>query len=56
MERLQFRSTSLVDIQAQLHERDLLREASAHRRAPLPHPLARTRWRGLSILGRRILG
>ena len=27
MERFHFRSTSLVDLQAELHERDLLRQA-----------------------------
>ncbi len=56
MERKHFRSTSLVDIQAELRERDLLREVDARRRAPQPHPLTRSGWAGLSILGRRILG
>ncbi len=56
MERRHFRSTSLVDIQAELRERELLREVQARHRAPRPHPLARTGWSGLSILGRRILG
>jgi hypothetical protein len=56
MERLHFRSTSLVDIQAELRERDLLQEAHARRRARLPHPMSRTSWPGLIILGRRILG
>ncbi len=56
MERLHLRATSLADIQAELHERDLLREAQARRRAVRPHHLARTGWAGLSILRRRILG
>jgi hypothetical protein len=56
MERPHFRSTSLVDIQAELRERDLLREAGPRRRAPQPHPLSRAGWHGLTILGRRILG
>ena len=41
MERLHLRATSLADIQAELHERDLLREAQARRRAVRP-----TRWPG----------
>jgi hypothetical protein len=56
MERLSLRATSLADIQAELHERDLLREAQARRRAVRPHHLARTGWAGVRILGRRILG
>jgi hypothetical protein len=56
MERLHFRSTSLIDIQAELRERDLLREARARRRARSDHPIERTGTFGLSILGRRILG
>ena len=56
MERLHFRATSLVDIQAELHERDLLRDAQVRHRAARPHPLTRAGWAGLSILGRRILG
>lgn len=55
MERLHYRATSLVDIQAELHERDLLREARARRRASQPDPLGRTGWAGLSVLVRRIL-
>ena len=55
MERLQLRGTSLVDIQAELHERDLLREARARRRASQADPLVKTGWAGLIILGRRIL-
>jgi hypothetical protein len=55
MERLHFRSTSMVDLQAELHERELMREArAAHDRAP-------STWRrsapmGLTLLRRRILG
>jgi hypothetical protein len=56
MERIHFRSTSLIDLMAELRERDLLREARARRRAARPSPLARTGWAGLTILGRRILG
>jgi hypothetical protein len=56
MERLHFRSTSMVDILAELHERDLLREARTRRRAPSSERLARTGTFGLSILGRRVLG
>ena len=55
MERMSFRSTSIVDLQAELHERDLLREA---RRPALPRPRQRTRGIrfGLTLLGRRLLG
>lgn len=55
MERLIFRSTSIIDLQAELHERDLLREA---RRPELRSPLARKRGvrYGLTLLGRRLLG
>ena len=56
MERLHFRSTSLIDIQAELRQLDLLREAEARRRAPHPDPLSRTGVHGLRILGRRLLG
>jgi hypothetical protein len=56
MERLHFRATSLSDIQAELRERDLLREARGRWRAPDRHPVSRTGFHGLSILGRRILG
>jgi len=55
MERLHFRSTSLVDIQAELRQRDLLREADARRRAARPHPLAEAGWAGLTFLGMRLL-
>jgi hypothetical protein len=55
MERLHFRATSLADIQAELHERDLLRDARARRRAAQANPLGRSGWAGLTILGRRIL-
>ena len=56
MERRQFRSTSLVDILAEMHERDLLHEANARRRAARVHPPTRTHWARLSFLRRRILG
>jgi hypothetical protein len=55
MERLSFRSTSIVDLQAELHERDLLREA---RRPELRRPRPRKRGirHGLTLIGRRLLG
>jgi hypothetical protein len=53
MERLHFRSTSLLDLQAELHQRELLREASASRRVPRPNPTVRKALFGLSIFGRR---
>jgi hypothetical protein len=58
MERLHFRATSLSDIQAELRERELLREARARYRAPERHldPVSRTGLHGLSVLGRRLLG
>jgi hypothetical protein len=56
MERLTFRSTSHVDILAELRQRDLLREARARQRAQQPPPLGRTGWQGLRIFGRRLLG
>jgi hypothetical protein len=56
MERLHYRSTSLVDIQAELHERELLAEARVRGRARSPRPPTRGARFGLSILGRRILG
>lgn len=46
MERLHYRSTSLVDIQAELHQQELLRDSRAtrpmelrRRRRPLPFAL-----------------
>ena len=56
MERHPFRSTSLVDLLAEVHERDLLREANARRRAARVHRVTRTGWARFSVLGRRILG
>jgi len=53
MERLHFRSTSLLDLQAELHQRELLREASASRRVPPPNPAVRKARFELSIFGRR---
>lgn len=51
MERLRYRSTSLVDLQAEVRQRELLAEAD---RARLPRPADR-RWTflGLPIPGRR---
>jgi len=55
MERLHFRSTSMVDIQAELHERELLREArAAHDCAPSPR--RRSAPMGLTLFRRRFLG
>ena len=55
MERLHFRSTSMVDLQAEMHERDLLREAqAADDRAPAPR--RRSTRMGLTLLRRRFLG
>jgi hypothetical protein len=53
MERLHFRSTSLLALQAELHQRELLREASDTRRVPRPNSIARTSPFVLSIFGRR---
>ena len=52
MERHRFRSTSFIDIQAELHEQELLREVS--RRGVRPRRRA-TRF-GLTVLGRRLIG
>ena len=55
MERLHFRSTSMVDLQAEMHERELLREArAAHDRAAAPRRRATPM--GLTLLRRRFLG
>ncbi|MGH2418646.1 MAG: hypothetical protein ACRDFY_09965 [Candidatus Limnocylindria bacterium] len=56
MERFRYRSTSLVDLMAELHQRDLLAEASRldeQRRAPVRRRALRF---GLPILGRRRKG
>lgn len=53
MERLRFRSTSSIDLMAELHQRDLLDEArrlSEQERAPVRR---RARPFGLRIFGRR---
>ena len=53
MERLRFRSTSAIDLMAELHQRDLLDEArrlDAQERAPVRR---RARPFGLRIFGRR---
>lgn len=55
MERLHFRSTSLVDIQAELHERELLADARRATSTRVPRRPRVTRF-GLSQLRRRILG
>ncbi len=56
MERHRFRSTSIVDIQAELHESDLLREARERNAPRRPKPRSRGLLGGLSLLGRRIIG
>ena len=56
MERLHYRSTSIVDLQAEMHERDLLREVRGLSQVPRPRRRARGSRFGLSILGRRLIG
>lgn len=56
MERQHFRATSLFDIQAELRERELLREARARWRAPQRDPESGTGLPGLTVLRRRFLG
>ncbi len=56
MERLHYRSTSLVDLQAELHQRDLLRGLTGHRHDAVPPHRERARRFGLTLLGRRIGG
>jgi len=55
MERHPYRSTSLVDVLAEVHERDLLREANARQRAARVPRVTRTGWAGIRALRRRIL-
>jgi hypothetical protein len=55
MERLAYRSTSLVDLQAELHERDLLRELR-HGRPPASRSRPRALRTGLRAIARRLLG
>jgi hypothetical protein len=50
MERLHYRSTSLVDIQAELHQQELLRDAQASR------PIETRRRRRSLLFGLRVLG
>lgn len=50
MERLHYRSTSLVDIQAELHQQELLRDARAVR------PIEMRRRRRSLPFGLRVLG
>jgi hypothetical protein len=55
MERLRYRSTSMVDLQAEMHERELLREARTSRdRGPVLRRRAAPM--GLTLLRRRFLG
>lgn len=51
MERLRFRSTSIVDLQAELHQRELLEEAECRHRVPASR--ARRGLLGLGIGWRR---
>ena len=52
MERIRFRSTSVVHLQAELHERDLLARTERKRGAPIGRP-GRTVF-GLDAAWRRI--
>jgi hypothetical protein len=56
MERLRFRSTSLVDLQAELHQADLLREIRPFEPDRRPTPRRRGLPFGLTVLVRRITG
>lgn len=56
MERLHYRSTSLIDLQAELHQQDLLREARAAGSAARRHRRPRAMPFGLRLLGRIIPG
>lgn len=51
MERLHYRSTSLVDIQAELHQQELLRDSRATRPIEM-RQRRRARPFGLRLLGR----
>jgi hypothetical protein len=56
MERLRFRSTSLVDLQAELRQADLLREVGHFDPDRRPKPRRRGLPFGLTVLVRRITG
>ena len=56
VERLHYRATSLIDLQAELHERSLLEDASRVARRPVRPPRRRADPLGLSLLRRRIFG
>lgn len=56
MERLHYRATSLIDLQAELHERSLLEDASRVARRPVRPPRRRADPLSLSLLRRRIFG
>ena len=56
MERLHYRSTSLVDLQAEMHERNLLQDAARASRAPGSQRRVRSAPFGLSRLMGRLLG
>ncbi|MDQ2690194.1 MAG: hypothetical protein M3Y29_07980 [Chloroflexota bacterium] len=53
MERLHYRSTSLLDLQAELRQQELLREARAAGAAAARHRAPRALPFGLSVLRRR---
>jgi hypothetical protein len=53
MERLHFRSTSVTDLQAELHERDLIREARLAAAPRFVRPRRTGLDRLLDLLGRR---
>jgi hypothetical protein len=53
MERLRYRSTSLVDIQAELRERELLAEAERARAPRVDRPRRPAMLFGLPLVGRR---
>lgn len=56
MERTRFRSTSLVDLQAELHQLDLLRDAERRSSAARSVPRRRSLPFGLSVIRRRLAG
>lgn len=53
MERLRYRSTSLVDLQAEMRQRELLAEVERPRTPRVERPPRRRAPFGLPLLGRR---